>query len=404
MSKKWWEFWRSEAKHFSPSYIRTVLMRGTANWTAFDFIAYAAEGYGQNPTVRACIDAKARAATDCPMIATRDGANVERHPLLDLMRKPNPMQSWGALLKELLINYDISGEAILYVNRVGRMVELISLRPDWVTISSYQNGMPATYTFSGGDEGNQYSKIYQASEIIIFKHYNPLDRWRGLSPLASCAFAIDTLNSYAESNKATLDNGVTPSGVLSTASTLEDEPFKRLQQQFTDKYAGSKSSGKPMLLEGGLTWQQTGISPREMEYINGKRANELDVCKSLRVPPQMVGIEGSQTFANYEQARAAFYEDEVIPTVNELLSEIVRGVGFNDGVTLTVDVDAVTALEPRRAERNKTLDAMQSLTVNEKREQMGYDSAEGGDQILIASTLIPLDLAGADLMQGEGGA
>lgn len=403
MSKKWWEFWRSEAKHFSPSYIRTVLMRGTANWTAFDFIAYATEGYGQNPTVRACIDAKARAATDCPIIATKNGENEEKHPLLDLMRKPNPIQSWGALLKELLINYDISGEAILYVNRVGRMVELISLRPDWVTISSYNAGMPATYLYSGGDEGNQYSKIYQASEIVIFKHYNPLDRWRGLSPLASCAFAIDTLNSYAESNKATLDNGVTPSGLLS-APDMEDDVFERMKSRFNEQYAGKDKSGKPMVLTGGLEWTQTGISPREMEYINGKRANELDVCRALRVPPQMVGIEGSQTFANYEQARAAFYEDEVIPTVNELLSEIVRGVGFNDGVTLTVDVDAVTALEPRRAERNKTLDAMQSLTVNEKREQMGYDSAEGGDQILINSSLIPLDLAGADLMQGEGGA
>lgn len=51
------------------------------------------------------------------------------------------------------------------------------------------------------------------------------------------------------------------------------------------------------------------FSPRDMGIVSGKRLSQLDVCQVLRVPPQIIGIEGSQTFANYEQARAAFYED-----------------------------------------------------------------------------------------------
>ena len=216
------------------------------------------------------------------------------------------------------------------------------------------------------------SRQYDAKEVLIWHEYNPLDRWRGLSPLHSCAYAIDTLNSYASSNKATLDNGVTPSGVLATEQKLDDPTFNRLKDQFDTRYAGAANSGKPMILEGGLAWTQTGLSPREMEYIQGKRANELDICKALRVPPQIIGIDGSQTFANYEQARAALYEDEVIPMVNSLLSEIVRFVApelGTTGYTLKVDVDAVPALEPRRAERNKTVDALQSITINENAPQ-----------------------------------
>ena len=138
-----------------------------------------------------------------------------------------------------------------------------------------------------------------------------------------------------------------------------------------------------------------------MEFVSGKRLSQLDVCQVLRVPPQIIGIEGSQTFANYEQARAAFYEDEVIPMVNGLLSELLNFLRKDFKIPptykLIVDTDGITALEPRRAERNKVIDGLTSLKVDEKRAAMGYDSTEGGDVILVDSNKIPLDMAGADI-------
>ncbi|MED7654826.1 UNVERIFIED_CONTAM: phage portal protein, partial [Lacticaseibacillus paracasei] len=134
-----------------------------------------------------------------------------------------------------------------------------------------------------------------------------------------------------------------------------------------------------------------------MEFVSGKRLSQLDVCQVLRVPPQIIGIEGSQTFANYEQARAAFYEDEVIPMVNGFLSELLnflrKDFKLPPTYKLIVDTDGITALEPRRAERNKVIDSLTSLKVDEKRAAMGYESAEGGDVILVDSNKIPLDMA-----------
>ena len=92
--------------------------------------------------------------------------------------------------------------------------------------------------------------------------------------------------------------------------------------------------------------------------------------------------------------------------VNSLLSEIVRFVSpelKTDGYTLRVDVDAVTALEPRRAERNKTVDALQSITINEKRAAMGYEGVgDEGDLVLVSSGVIPLDMAGVDPVTSTG--
>ena len=398
---KWWQFWKKEEK--SSNAIRSIMQRNSATWSAREFVAFATEGYRDNPTVRACIMAKQKAAIECPIILVNEkGEAVENHPILALLNKPNPMQSWEKFLTQMIGSHDIAGEGDVLKIGIGQSVELWPLRPDWLEITTFSMGLPVSCSYTPSDTYEESTvKQYQFSELMIWAEYNPLFRWRGLSPLYSAAYSIDTLNEYAKSNKAMLENGMTPSGVLWTDSEVSDTSFNRLQEQFNGKYAGAKNSGKPMILDGGLKWQGMSFTPREMEFVSGKRLSQLDVCQVLRVPPQIIGIEGSQTFANYEQARAAFYEDEVIPMVNGLLSELLgflrKDFKIPANYQLIVDTDGVTALEPRRAERNKVIDGLTSLKVDEKRAAMGYESAEGGDVILVDSNKIPLDMAGADI-------
>jgi len=398
---KWWQFWKKEEK--SSNAIRSIMQRNSATWSAREFVAFATEGYRDNPTVRACIMAKQKAAIECPIILVNEkGEAVENHPILSLLNKPNPMQSWEKFLTQMIGSHDIAGEGDVLKIGIGQSVELWPLRPDWLEITTFSMGLPVTCSYTPSDTYEESTvKQYQFSELMIWAEYNPLFRWRGLSPLYSAAYSIDTLNEYAKSNKAMLENGMTPSGVLWTDSEVSDTSFNRLQEQFNGKYAGAKNSGKPMILDGGLKWQGMSFSPRDMEFVSGKRLSQLDVCQVLRVPPQIIGIEGSQTFANYEQARAAFYEDEVIPMVNGLLSELLnflrKDFKLPPTYKLIVDTDGITALEPRRAERNKVIDGLTSLKVDEKRAAMGYQSTEGGDVILVDSNKIPLDMAGADI-------
>ena len=90
---------------------------------------------------------------------------------------------------------------------------------------------------------------------------------------------------------------------------VDDDKFERLREQFADTYTGSGNNGKPIILEGGLKWQPFGFNLRDAEFLGGKTSSKKDICEVLGVPTQLIGIEGSQTYANYEQARAAFYED-----------------------------------------------------------------------------------------------
>ena len=126
-----------------------------------------------------------------------------------------------------------------------------------------------------------------------------------------------------------------PSGALSTEQNIEDNSFERLKNNLMKHIQVANNSGKPLILEGGLKWQPFGFTARDAEFLGGKTSAKLDVCETLKVPPQLLGIEGSQTYANYEQARAAFYEDAAIPLFNNLLASLNRWLGWRVGLKPT---------------------------------------------------------------------
>ena len=46
------------------------------------------------------------------------------------------------------------------------------------------------------------------------------------------------------------------------------------------------------------------------------------------------------------------------------------------------------------------LDTLQSITVNEKRTAMGYEPKDGGDELLVNSSLVPIEMAGQTPQMG----
>ena len=57
-----------------------------------------------------------------------------------------------------------------------------------------------------------------------------------------------------------LQNGMQPSGSLTTEQVIDDAQFNRLKTQFSlDLYRFTKTMAKPLILEGGLKWQPFGF-------------------------------------------------------------------------------------------------------------------------------------------------
>jgi len=273
------------------------------------------------------------------------------------------------------------------------------------------NDGPAGYQYAV----NGSTKEWKGNEAGLIRHiktFHPTNDWYGMSPVEAAAFDIDIHNAALEWNKALLDNGAAPSGALiyepkrdTSPDYLPEEQFQRLKQELDEKASGSKNAGKPLLLEGGLRWESMAFSPKDMDYITSKNTTARDICMAFGVPPQLLGIPGDNTYSNMREARMALWEQTVLPIAYKLRDELNAWLApmFGEGFVINVDEDDIMALAPRRAEQWDKVEKASFLTINEKREALGYEHVKGGDQVLQPANLIP---AGTALMDtgpsGEG--
>ncbi|UEM08075.1 phage portal protein (plasmid) [Skermanella rosea] len=382
--------------------------------------SFAREAYIQNAIAFACVTKVAKSAASVRLQLERTGKDgkveiIERHPLLDLLRRPNPATP-GPLFFEALIGFRrIAGNA--YVVRPTPVTsakkpptELWLLRPERVTVIG-GDALPKAYRYRSGDIERDYpvDQITGRSDVLHLKTFHPLSDWYGLSPMEASAFSVDTFNKAQAWNKALLDNGARPSGAVvmngkDGQGTLSEEQFQRLKGEIDEQYSGSRNAGRPMLLEGGLDWKEMSLNPKDMDHIEGLWANARIIALTHDVPPQMLGIPGDSTFANFEQAQLSFWENTVLPELDSVLEYLNAWLvpQFGEDLTLSYDEDSIRALEPRRELMFKRAKDAEFLTINEKRVMVGFDElGEEGNLVLVKTGQVPLDMVGADLSEPE---
>ncbi len=410
----WSALTRRETKSSRSGPLVALHNPGRAVWSPRRFDAFAEEAYQKNVIAFRAINQVSRAAASVPWRLAqggargepgggsrggrRAGAALDRHPLLDLLARPNPMMAHSEFIEAVTGYYLIAGNA--FVEAVGGDAqgvgdepprELWPLRPDRMKVVAGKTGLPQGYVFTlaGAERRWEVDPVTGRAPLLHLKTFHPLDDWYGLSPVEPAGFAIDQRNESDRWNMALLQNGARPSGALvyeprdGAAANLTDEQFARLRQEVAAQYGGAKNAGRPMLLDGGLRWQEMSLSPKDMDFLNARHAASRDVAQAFGVPSQLLGIPGDNTYSNYQEARLALWEETVIPLLRHLRDEFNAWLTprFGEGLALDIDLDEIPALTLRREKTWARLRGAQFLTVNEKRALAGFPSIPDGDRI-----------------------
>lgn len=380
--------------------------------TPRNYAAFASEGYQKNVIAFSCVDmiGQAVASLHWLIFQKRNGTvtgSFEHHPLLDILAQPNPLQDRTDFLGSVVAYLLLSGNS--YINGVGpgdgTIRELWPLRPDRMTIIPGGNGLPAAFDYSiGGQKVRfQVDQVRGSSPILHLKTFNPLDDWYGMARIEAASLGIDTHNQANLWNLSLLQNGAKPDGALvvsvsegNPSGRIAEDQFARLQEQLQERHSGARNAGRSMVLEGGLDWKQMGLSPKDMDWLEGKDTSARDVARAFGVPVQLLGIPGDNTYSNLQEAEVAFYRKTILPLANAIKVRLnnwfVRSK--ETGLYLDYDKDEIEALAPLRDAKWKRIDSSTFLTVNEKREALGYEEVDNGDQILVSNLLVPLEQVG----------
>jgi phage portal protein BeeE len=97
----------------------------------------------------------------------------------------------------------------------------------------------------------------------------------------------------------------------------------------------------------------------------------------------LLGIPGDNTFANYQEANRSFFRQTVLPLAARVGNSVAQWLApqFGDGVRLVIDTDRIDALASDRAALWERVSTAPFLTLNEKREAVGYAPIDGGDRL-----------------------
>lgn len=363
------------------------------------------EGYG-NGWVMRCIRQRVEAVSSVPLILYSDrtkSKEIEKHPLLDLISSPNDEDSWPSIVEDLVGFKLLNGNSYLYAPPLTNHppVQLYALNAG-ATYPDIRQGKIVQYRYSAATGQD----VFQPQDVMHWRAWNPADSNIGLSPLRAAAMAVAQNNAAKEWNAALLQNMGRTSGAVSTDKNLTDEQYRRFKEDIKSKFSGSDNAGKPMLLEGGLHWEQMGLTSVEMDWLEGQKLSMREICTVYKVPSQLAGDSESSTYANYKEANNAFWNQTVIPDLFSLRDELnhflVPKYDKTRKLWLDYDLDGIEALQESRDLLWTRLNNASWLTINEKRTAAGYEEITGGDVLLLPMTSIPQDVNEPITSQSDG--
>lgn len=360
-------------------------------WTPRQYDALAEEGYQKNIIVYRCVTLIARGVASVPWQLYKDGALLENHPLLSLLQNPNPQQGLSRFMEALTAYLLLAGN--VYIEAVSPQkepLELYLLRPDRMKIIPGNGGVPAAfvYTLGGKSISIPVDSFTGKSTILHIKTFNPLNDWYGMSPIEAAAHSIDQHNAVATHNISLLQNGGRLSGALQfhpgkQGDILNEDQRQRLREELKSAVEGANNSGRILILEGDFEWKEMGLSPKDLDFIEGKYLSAREISQVYGVPPMLVGVPGDATFSNYKEARYHLWEDTILPYLEIIKSELNKWLlsFYEENLCLDYDTDSIPALAPKREALWGKIEKASFLTVNEKRSLLGYSPVPNGDRL-----------------------
>jgi HK97 family phage portal protein len=362
---------------------------GQPKWKTNKDYQYVTQAYYKVVWVYACVSLISNATSSIKWNLYRKNNNniteIEEHPILKIVNVNANKYTTSKEFFDIWTTYlALQGKFFAIYNRSVLPTELQFLYPHQTRpIPNLQDFVSAFEYRYGGN-----TKKYESEIVLWSRFFDPLDVYEGLSPIKAMSRTIDTENEAVDWNKNTLQNSAVPPGAINVVNP-SPELTKTLREEWKKRYAGANNARIPLVLNAEkASYTNFGMSPQDMDFLEQRKLNRIEICAGFGVPPQLVGDTETQTYSNYEQAQKAFWENTIIP---KYLSDI-QGVlnqdllpRFADNLKLEPDLDSVPALQENREiliENVSKLWKVGLIKRSEGRNQLDYDF-ESDDDVYI---------------------
>lgn len=314
-----------------------------------------------------------------------------------LQLRPNPWMTHVDFWEAILFYLATRGNGYAYIarNELGMPVALYPLAAPQVATMVLADGSTwYIYTADGKQNG------YSSDDVLHFRLFG--NGRVGLSPLEYGAVSLGLANGADLYASRFFQRGGKPGGVLSMDKILTPAQRKEMRESFAEVQDGVDGAHRLLVLEAGMKYTQTQLSPESLQLLQARQFSVRDVGRFLNVPAFLLNEEAGTTSlgSGLEQQVLGFrsftikpYTTRISATLRSKLIPLAdqrrKRVTYNYDELIAVDLKA-------KAEYYSKLVANGGITSNEMRTALGWPLSldKYANALRVQGAMIPLELMG----------
>jgi HK97 family phage portal protein len=294
------------------------------------------------------------------------------HPLVRLLREPNPISDLGELLELVSQWLDATGNALLLKVRGddGLPKELWVLPSVGFRITMGDDHLPAEYLFYPNE-----TRI-PASDIIHIKRSDIRSApYYGHSLIGDIIDTARTDAALRYYQQKYLENDAVPKAVLTfpEGTSLGADQLRELQQAWEEKFRGIGNASRLAILPDGGEISMLTSGAKEMDFGKSRSAIRDAIREAFRVPKIVLGDTDDVNLSNAETSYAVFLRDVVDYALEKISRALTRQLASEFAPNIVIRHENVI---PESEERRMRIYELfgDALSVDEKRTLLGAAS------------------------------
>jgi len=243
----------------------------------------------------------------------RDGNRVPFRPKPSWVEKPDVDLPREAFYSQIITSLLLDGNAFIRVfsNQQGQVVSLATLNPQKVEVERLSMGR-MIFRVEGEDRPLSSDEIIFIPDVVRPGKVRGVSRVKALKENLGLARAL-------ESFAATFfGQGTNMNGVIEYPGDLTAEQAQQLTDAFSSNHRGWRRGHKTGVLTGGAQFKAVQTDPEKSQALEARRFAVEDVARAFNVPPHLLGVPGTNSYASVEQTNLAWITHGLRPIVQKI--------------------------------------------------------------------------------------
>lgn len=319
-----------------------------------------------------------------PIVIKRNDEVDKNHPLNLLFK--DMLISKFMFMKMMINDVILYGDAYAYIERAkdGTPINIIYCEHGSVNVIYNQKSQEIFYQipFIG-----KRQKVEAINVIHLYKDSNNGVQGRSLITYANqiikLSQATDKAASKYYSSGCALQGALTIKGARKGAK-------EQARQAFADTH-GDKGSGL-VILDDDMSYTPISSNANESQMLEARTFNVQEIARYFNINPILLGDKSGASYASIELANIEFVTHTLMPYIIMIEDEFNRKLVKPSESNIRIDIDEKFIM--MRGDMKTTSEYLTKLvtggilTINEARGQLGLQSVDGGDEIIMPYTKI----------------